>query len=123
METELERRAEQIFDQTLDVPTDNRPAAIESACGGNADLLARVRALVAADQTDGFLSGTTLDAAPVLERPGSVIGRYKLIEQIGEGGFGVVFKAEQDKPIRRMVALKIIKLGMDTREVVARFEA
>jgi eukaryotic-like serine/threonine-protein kinase len=57
------------------------------------------------------------------ERPGSVIGRYKLLQQIGEGGFGVVFMAEQQEPVRRMVALKIIKPGMDTREVVARFEA
>ena len=57
------------------------------------------------------------------ERPGVVIGRYKLLQKIGEGGFGVVFMAEQDAPVRRTVALKIIKPGMDSREVVARFEA
>ncbi|HZV07418.1 MAG TPA: serine/threonine-protein kinase [Gemmataceae bacterium] len=57
------------------------------------------------------------------EMPGSLIGPYKLVEQIGEGGFGVVFRAEQSQPIRRMVALKILKPGMDTRQVVARFEA
>ena len=57
------------------------------------------------------------------ERPGAEIGPYKLLQQIGEGGFGVVFMAEQERPIRRKVALKIIKPGMDTREVVARFEA
>ncbi len=60
---------------------------------------------------------------PLAERPGTVIGRYRLLEQIGEGGFGVVFLAEQQQPVRRRVALKIIKPGMDTREVIARFEA
>jgi eukaryotic-like serine/threonine-protein kinase len=62
-------------------------------------------------------------AVPIAERPGSRIGNYKLLEQIGEGGFGLVFDAEQERPVRRRVALKIIKPGMDTREVVARFEA
>jgi serine/threonine protein kinase len=57
------------------------------------------------------------------EQPGTRIGHYKLLEQIGEGGFGIVWMAEQEEPVRRRVALKIIKLGMDTREVVARFEA
>ena len=58
-----------------------------------------------------------------LERTGTMIGRYKLLEQIGQGGFGVVFMAEQTEPIQRKVALKIIKAGMDTKEVVTRFEA
>src|SRR5262245_16450860 len=57
------------------------------------------------------------------EAPGSVIGRYELLEKIGEGGFGVVYVAEQREPVKRRVALKIIKLGMDTRQIVARFEA
>ena len=56
------------------------------------------------------------------ERPGDIIGRYKLLQELGEGGFGVVYQAEQTKPVRRHVALKIIKLGMDTKQVVARFE-
>ena len=60
---------------------------------------------------------------PIAERPGTVIGPYKLLEQIGEGGFGVVFMAEQQQPVRRKVALKVLKPGMDTRQVVARFEA
>src|SRR5216117_2759291 len=64
----------------------------------------------------------TLDE-PAGERPGTVIGQYKLLEQIGEGGFGVVFMAEQTQPVRRKVALKVIKPGMDSRQVVARFEA
>src|SRR6266700_1312760 len=59
----------------------------------------------------------------VSEKPGDIIDRYKLLEKIGEGGFGVVYLAEQKEPVKRRVALKIIKLGMDTREVVARFEA
>ena len=57
------------------------------------------------------------------EGPGTVIGRYKLLEKVGEGGFGVVYVAEQREPVKRRVALKIIKLGMDTRQVIARFEA
>src|SRR5437773_8551639 len=61
--------------------------------------------------------------AVVTEKPGDGIGRYKLIEKIGEGGYGVVYLAEQTEPIRRRVALKVIKLGMDTRQVIARFEA
>ena len=66
---------------------------------------------------------TPPSTSPSTEKPGTVIGRYKLLEQIGEGGFGVVFMAEQEEPVRRKVALKIIKPGMDTKEVIARFEA
>jgi WD40 repeat protein len=65
----------------------------------------------------------TSDYRPITEGPGSVIGRYKLLQKIGEGGFGVVYMAEQEKPLRRMVALKIIKPGMDTAAVIARFES
>src|SRR5882672_4888386 len=57
------------------------------------------------------------------EQPGQIIGRYKLLQQIGEGGFGSVWMAEQKEPVKRRVALKIIKLGMDTKQVIARFEA
>ena len=65
----------------------------------------------------------TVDGESTAERPGATIGRYKLLQEIGEGGFGVVYMAEQREPVRRKVALKIIKPGMDTRAVVARFEA
>ena len=68
------------------------------------------------------LSGTA-PTVVVTEKPGDRIGRYKLLEQIGEGGYGIVFMAEQAEPIRRRVALKVVKLGMDTRQVIARFEA
>ena len=64
-----------------------------------------------------------LEAAPGGERSGDRIGRYKLLEQIGEGGCGIVFMAEQDEPVRRRVALKVIKPGMDSKSVIARFEA
>ena len=63
------------------------------------------------------------DPMPPSEKPGDRIGRYKLLEQIGEGGCGVVYVAEQEEPLRRRVALKVIKLGMDTKQVIARFEA
>ena len=66
---------------------------------------------------------TATEIHPITERPGTVIGPYKLLQQIGEGGMGVVFMAEQTEPIQRTVALKIIKPGMDTRQVIARFEA
>src|SRR5438128_6584897 len=61
--------------------------------------------------------------APITEGPGTVTGRYKLLQKIGEGGCGVVYMAEQSEPVRRRVALKVIKLGMDTKQVIARFEA
>src|SRR5205823_5393630 len=65
----------------------------------------------------------TLGYQPISEGPGSIVGPYKLLQKIGEGGFGTVFMAEQEKPVRRMVAVKIIKAGMDTAEVIARFES
>jgi len=124
MTDNTEKKAEAIFEATMDLPTQDRPAAIAAACGGDAVLEARVGALHAgARAAEGFLSEPTMDAAPVTEKPGTMIGRYKLLEKIGEGGFGTVFTAEQQEPVRRLVALKVIKLGMDTREVVARFEA
>src|SRR5438128_1658054 len=63
------------------------------------------------------------EAGGIVEQPGMMIGRYKLLQQIGEGGFGIVYMAEQQEPIQRKVALKIIKAGMDSREIIARFEA
>ena len=120
-------RVEQIFDAALARPLEQRSAYLNEACGDDSALRARVEALLRAHQAaDGFLnppSVETLAAAGVTEKAGAVIGRYKLLQLIGEGGFGSVFMAEQQHPVRRRVALKIIKLGMDTRQVVARFEA
>src|SRR5678815_5404955 len=86
--------------------------------------------LRAHDEATGFLREAPaanktirLEESAVTEGPGTLIGRYKILQQIGEGGCGVVYMAEQSEPVRRRVALKVIKLGMDTRSVVARFEA
>ncbi len=106
-----------------------RNAYLQEACGEDNELRAEVEELLKANgATSSFLESSALgtDITPgnaVLEGPGTIIGRYKLLEQIGEGGFGVVYMAEQQKPIYRRVALKIIKLGMDTKQVIARFEA
>jgi serine/threonine protein kinase len=107
-----------------------RTAYLDRACAGDPELKARVEALVeASGAEDGFLEAPALAEQATIrvttpsEKPGDMIGRYKLLQQIGEGGFGIVYMAEQSEPIRRRVALKIIKLGMDTKEVVARFEA
>ncbi|HKI38034.1 MAG TPA: protein kinase, partial [Gemmataceae bacterium] len=105
---------------------------LDGACAGDAALRAEVESLLEASARAGsFLTSpapapnlvATVDEPPVADRPGTVIGPYKLLEQIGEGGFGVVFMAEQQQPLRRKVALKVLKPGMDTRQVVARFEA
>jgi tetratricopeptide (TPR) repeat protein/serine/threonine protein kinase len=104
-------------------------AYLDNACGSNAELRRRVEGLLrdrekAADFLHSpapMLVATGED--PIRERPGTVIGPYKLLEQIGEGGMGLVFVAEQQQPVRRRVALKVLKPGMDTRQVVARFEA
>ncbi|NLY02883.1 MAG: protein kinase [Rhodopirellula sp.] len=122
---------ETIFAGALEIKLgDQRRAYLAEACGEDADLRKRVEKLLEADAKAGsFLASPVAAAeltlaAPVLtEGPGMVIGRYKLLEQLGEGGFGIVFMAEQEEPVRRKVALKIIKPGMDTKEVIARFEA
>jgi serine/threonine protein kinase len=105
-----------------------RAAYLDQACADDADLRRRVERLLEAHAaSDSFLAGgpaIAAAAAPSLtEAPLTVLGPYKLLEQIGEGGFGIVFMAEQQQPIRRKVALKVLKPGMDTRQVVARFEA
>lgn len=107
-------------------PGAERLAWLDTACAGDAALRAEVERLLAAhDQAGDFLEESVQVSPPdfTLERTGTRIGRYKLLERIGEGGFGVVFMAEQTEPVNRKVALKIIKAGMDTKEVIARFEA
>ena len=105
-----------------------RNAFLGELCRGDDPLRARLEALLRAHEGGGWESPTESSDAPTLpiggeERTGTTIGRYKLLEKIGEGGFGAVYVAEQREPVKRRVALKIIKLGMDTRQVVARFEA
>jgi serine/threonine protein kinase len=122
---------ETIFGLAVELPAAERSAFLTHACGGDAALREKVEQLLKAHEDAGDL----LDAAPggvvrealgkqpPEEKAGTVIGRYKLLQKIGEGGCGIVYMAEQEEPIRRRVALKVIKLGMDTKEVIARFEA
>src|SRR5262252_7808277 len=118
-----------IFLAALELPTPaERAAYLKGACGADPALMANVRELLAAhEKDDGFLDrpppNATVDEQPVTVRPGLVVGPYTLREQIGEGGMGLVFVAEQHEPVRRKVALKVIKPGMDSAEVIARFEA
>ncbi len=118
-----------LFEAALELPPEGRAAYLDGACGGDAALRQRLETLLSKhDRAGSFLESPALCPVatvdePVSARAGTVIGPYKLLEQIGEGGFGVVFMAEQQQPLRRKVALKVLKPGMDTRQVVARFEA
>ncbi|MHC4211750.1 MAG: protein kinase domain-containing protein [Planctomycetota bacterium] len=103
---------------------------LDAVCGNNNPVRDRVEALLKAHHEAGdFLEvgdvglDVTVEGRPVLEGPGTKIGRYKLLELIGQGGMGLVYLAQQQEPVRRQVALKIIKPGMDSRQVIARFEA
>ena len=112
-----------IFERALEIVSHaERQAYLDEACAGQPELREKVDALLKAHVDAGsFLANPPSDVQrttpmePIAERPGMVIGPYKLLEQIGEGGFGVVFMAEQQRPVRRRVALKVIKPGMDTR--------
>jgi eukaryotic-like serine/threonine-protein kinase len=125
-------RAKSVFLAAVDKPPAERAAFLDEAVGDDATLRKRVEALIQAhEDPDSFLdkAGAQLPTvahsppAPLAEHVGTLIGPYKLLEQIGEGGMGVVFMAQQTAPVARKVALKIIKLGMDSRQVIARFEA
>ena len=128
-------REREIFDGALEQPSPAaRDAFVERATAGDPKLREAVEALLANHQEDTFLEQGvaeplrhSMEAAGKLtlqeEQIGDSIGRYKLLEKIGEGGFGVVYRAEQREPVRRQVAVKVIKLGMDTKSIVARFEA
>src|SRR5688572_14529118 len=107
-----------------------RAAYLDEACAGDAALRRRVEKMLAAQsQAHSFLEqpaaalGTTVDLPPVIEDPGTVIGPYKLVEQIGEGGMGTVWLAQQTEPVKRVVAVKLIKAGMDSKQIITRFEA
>ncbi len=130
------KREETLFDAAVQLATpEERAAYLKAACPDDELLRQRVLALLQAhDQADETLDKPaaglptrTMLVNPAMiqptEKAGDKIGRYKLLQQIGEGGCGVVYMADQEEPVRRRVALKVIKLGMDTRQVIARFEA
>jgi hypothetical protein len=129
--TEVDRqRVKEIFAEALELPEAQRVGFVATACGEDVALRARVERLLRMHDTAGeFLVEPTVGFGAARfgsvpgESMGDVIGNYTLLKLIGEGGFGTVWLAEQQHPIRREVALKIIKLGMDTRQVIARFEA
>jgi serine/threonine protein kinase len=124
-------RIQAVFLRAVEAPdTAARAQILEQECGEDAELRQQVEALLAGhDAPDGFLDQppapvvSTVDEPRLAEGPGSRVGPYKLLQQIGQGGMGVVFLAEQWEPVQRKVALKVIKPGMDTHRVVARFEA
>src|SRR5205809_442675 len=130
-----------LFSAALDLPAGHRATYLDGACADDPALRLRIDALLRIhDEAIPFLEnkppvpdespikqavsgGTVRLSVTPSEKAGDRIGRYKLLQQIGEGGCGVVYMAEQKEPIRRRVALKILKLGMDTKSVMARFEA
>jgi non-specific serine/threonine protein kinase/serine/threonine-protein kinase len=123
-------RAEATFIAALDCPPEERDSFVAVACAEDSALHREVQALLALHSD----AGDFMDASPAMnaaaemahfkpEEEGERIDRYKLLQEIGAGGFGTVWMAEQLEPVSRRVALKIIKVGMDTREVIARFEA
>ncbi|MEM7473504.1 MAG: serine/threonine-protein kinase [Planctomycetota bacterium] len=119
---------EALFLRALELPSGERDVFLEKECAGNPELLKKVQELLAAhEQTGSFLvdgqAEWTGEAGNDAPHVGSQIGPYKLREKIGEGGMGEVYVAEQEKPIARKVALKVIKRGMDSKAVLARFEA
>ncbi len=128
--SEVAERAKSIFLKAVEEYAPNEwRAYLNGACGSDAELRARVEDLLNAHaelgtfREQGERDSPTVQFEAPREKPGEVIGPYKLLQEIGKGGFGVVYMAEQQQPVQRKVALKIIKPGMDTREVIARFEA
>jgi serine/threonine-protein kinase len=119
------KRDVDIFAEALDLPTVARAALFDRECTEDPAMRARIEALIAAYEGAGdFLENSPFERPPMLpaEKPGDTIGHYTLVKKIGEGGCGTVYLAEQKQPVRRRVALKVIKLGMDTRSVITRFE-
>jgi|GEM_PF-1476080 len=122
-----------LFALAVRKPVSERESFLQAVCGSDKPLRQRLGALLSAHEQPETLLATQADTAPPTikldlddapdEAVGQTLGRYKLLERIGEGGCGMVYVAEQKEPVRRKVALKVIKLGMDTKQVVARFEA
>ena len=139
-QTQPRKTERDLFLEALERPTPGERAAfLKEACAHDPSLRAAVEALLLNHKEDDFLetpvipgpqvAGSTKDRSDTIalvvigEKPGDQIGHYKLLQQIGEGGVGVVFMAEQEAPVRRRVALKVLKPGMDTKSVIARFES
>ena len=121
-----------IFAEAIEIDTvPERAAYLDQACAGNQELRQRVEALLKAHQEAGSFLEQQFTAAPnatpatprIAEGPGTTIGHYTLLEKIGEGGMGTVFMAQQAEPVKRVVAVKIVKPGMDSQAVLSRFEA
>ncbi len=130
--TLVPRTVDTILSEAVEIESAaEREAYLDEACGKDAELSASSGGVDCRliSGPESFFGGSslacaaTIDFPPITERPGTQIGPYKLIQEIGDGGMGMVFMAQQKEPVRRKVALKIIKPGMDTREVIARFEA
>jgi len=136
--SEPTNREQEIFNAALELSSAGaRDVFLEKSCGSDSELRARIETLLKAHEEAGsFLAAERAESSgaaktlvistsmiAVTERAGDKIGRYRLLQQIGEGGCGVVYMAEQEEPVRRRVALKVIKLGLDTKQVIARFEA
>src|SRR5262249_23592101 len=118
-------KARDVFLAAIKRPAEEREAYLRAACADDQDLYQRVSALLQAQAEIGSFHeapALTVDQL-VTESPGTVIGSYKLLEQIGEGGMGRVGMAQQTEPVKRVVALKLIKAGMDSKQIIARFEA
>src|SRR5262245_4731219 len=122
-----------IFSRALRLSGEARGAFLDQVTAGDPELGQRVRGMLRAYEFsgDGTTAGTAVEGSEeprtsvnaVREQPGAMIGPYKILQEIGEGGFGFVYMAQQTAPIKRKVALKIVKPGMDTRQVIGRFEA
>src|SRR5262245_12043206 len=124
------RQAKAIFDRAVEIDSaQERNGYVLRECGDDAELRARVQGMLGAhEQAGSFLESPPLglQVAATIDRPpgehsGTTVGPYKLLQVIGEGGMGTVYMAEQTEPVRRTVALKLIKAGMDSRQVLARF--
>src|SRR5689334_4335751 len=116
--------ADEVFDAALRrAPGPDRARYLDEVCGGDLDLRRRVeRLLRAVAEAGSFLEAPARDPSPTVdqhpvESPGTVIGPYKLLERIGEGGMGTVWMAQQTEPVRRLVALKLVKAGLDSKHV------
>ncbi len=127
MSKERHRRATDLFLEARELGGAERKVLLDRACAGDDELRALVEGMLGVDEaTVSFLNPARPASVPgdvPLLNPGDRVGHYVIREKLGEGGFAVVYAAEQKQPVRRQVALKIIKLGMDTNQVIARFEA